>query len=538
MARAALRPDEVAIVAVRASRQSRELAEYYANARGIPKSQICLIECAPGEGLSRPLWETKVRPAIRRWLHEHQLDQQIRCLVTVWDVPLKIGLVDAAGPQVVALKEHLTTQHAARRQSALKLAAQIDQVLPAARPEQRTPLKPDAPHKELAALLEAAVRGAQERIHDEAQTDQAQASRASKELERLYLRAGGVASALRLMQGQLEGTKDPSIELVRGFELRRGEVAGVRLGLNAVAALPESVSRDRQFLGLLEQTDGVLGTLAWIEQQQELWQKNETWSSFDNELALVLWPDYPLLRWQNSALHHAFAHVDRESLPRTMIVARLEAPSFERAKQLVDTAIAIEREGLSGKFYIDCRGLPAEKTPGSAGDYDQNLRDLAALVKEHTRLEVVVENTGNLFQPGECPDAALYCGWYSLANYVDAFIWKPGAVAYHIASSEADTLRKPASNVWCKKLLEHGVCATVGPTFEPYLIAFPRPLEFYSLLLTGKLPLAEVYAYTLPHTSWVMVLVGDPLFNPFQNSPQLDVQHLPPPLRELIGDER
>src|SRR5262249_3984395 len=228
----------------------------------------------------------------------------------------------------------------------------------------------------------------------------------------------------------------------------------------------------------------------------------------------------------------------RESVPKTMIVARLEAPSFERARQLVDAAIAVEREGLSGKFYIDCRGLPAEMTPGSTGDYDQNLRDLAALVKEHTRVDVVVENTGNLFQPAECPDAALYCGWYSLANYVDAFTWKRGAVAYHIASSEADTLRKPASNVWCKKLLEPGACGTLGPTFEPYLVAFPKPLEFFSLLLTGKLALAEVYAYTLPHTSWVMVLVGDPLYNPFKNSPQLDVHDLPQALRELVSVER
>ena len=45
---------------------------------------------------------------------------------------------------------------------------------------------------------------------------------------------------------------------------------------------------------------------------------------------------------------------------------------------------------------------------------------------------------------GNDPDAALYCGWYSLAKYVDAFDWKPGAVAYHLASSEAHTLRGSA----------------------------------------------------------------------------------------------
>jgi hypothetical protein len=54
---------------------------------------------------------------------------------------------------------------------------------------------------------------------------------------------------------------------------------------------------------------------------------------------------------------------------------------------------------------------------------------------------------------------------------------------------------------------------------EPYLHSFPPPDEFFSLLLTGRLPLLEVYFRTIPNLSWRQVMVGDPLYNPFRERP-------------------
>src|SRR5262249_36281836 len=86
--------------------------------------------------------------------------------------------------------------------------------------------------------------------------------------------------------------------------------------------------------------------------------------------------------------------------------------------------------------------------------------------------------------------------------------------AYHIASSEAVSLRNPTSRLWCKCLLERGVAATLGPVAEPYTIGFPKPAEFFGLLVTGKYTLVECYAKTALLTSWMTVLVGDPLSTP------------------------
>ena len=129
-------------------------------------------------------------------------------------------------------------------------------------------------------------------------------------------------------------------------------------------------------------------------------------------------------------------------------------------------------------------------------------------------MPVEVEGSQKLFQPGDCPQAALYCGWYKLGRYVDAFEWQKGAVGYHIASSECVTLRG-SSQVWCKRMLEDGVAATLGPVGEPYVQAFPLPDLFFRVLSDGFWSLAETYMLTLPYLSWKMVLIGDPLYRPF-----------------------
>lgn len=42
----------------------------------------------------------------------------------------------------------------------------------------------------------------------------------------------------------------------------------------------------------------------------------------------------------------------------------------------------------------------------------------------------------------------------------DAFQWVRKAVGYQVASSECAILKKGASQVWCKRMLEEGVAAT------------------------------------------------------------------------------
>ncbi len=241
-------------------------------------------------------------------------------------------------------------------------------------------------------------------------------------------------------------------------------------------------------------------------------------AAVDSELSLVRYTDYPLPGWVANPLYRP------ASLPPTaevgrgiLLVSRLDGSSPAVVKRIVDDSLKVELSGLQGRAYFDARWPLADDGTELRGYalYDASLHHAAELTGRFSRLEVVLDQREDLFAPGTAPDAALYSGWYSLARYVPAFTWRPGAVAYHMASAECATLKEPRSEVWCKKILDNGGAATIGPVAEPFIQGFPLPEEFFSFLLDGHYSLVESYYYSLPYLSWQMILVGDPLYRPF-----------------------
>ncbi|MCE9525720.1 MAG: TIGR03790 family protein [Planctomycetales bacterium] len=244
----------------------------------------------------------------------------------------------------------------------------------------------------------------------------------------------------------------------------------------------------------------------------------------DSELMLLWWDKYELRGWVNNPLYWQIPENLRATAPKMLLTCRLDGPTPEIAKRLVDDAMEAEKEGLQGKVYVDARGIgydPKEDPGFGYGGYDQSMRDMAALLKDDAKLEVVLDDKGELFAKEACPDCSLYCGWYSHANFIDSCRFKTGAVAWHLASSEAVSLRQEGSKLWCKNLLEKGACATLGPVAEPFTIGFPKPAEFFGSLATGKYTLVESYGRTVMLTSWMGTLIGDPLYNPFGKKPAL-----------------
>lgn len=241
-------------------------------------------------------------------------------------------------------------------------------------------------------------------------------------------------------------------------------------------------------------------------------------ASVDSELALVREASYRLHGWIPNPLFAGFRiKAPAAPLQKVLLVSRLDGPSAEIVRRIIDDSLQAEKEGLTGTAYFDARWKePAPKGLNPYQVYDRALHNAARVVERSKRLTVVLDAQEGLFQPGEAPGAALYCGWYSLAKYVDAFTWARGAVGYHIASAECMTLKNTQSTVWCKKMLEHGAAATIGPVAEPYVNAFPVPDAFFGCLVEGRLSLAECYALALPSLSWQMVLIGDPLYRPFK----------------------
>lgn len=246
-------------------------------------------------------------------------------------------------------------------------------------------------------------------------------------------------------------------------------------------------------------------------------QRNDSVASVDSELSVIRIENPPVKGWIPNPWFLQFQkHKVKYEKSEVLMVARLDGPDFVTVKRVIDDSLAVEKTGLTGTAYFDARWPEPEVKNSLEGYalYDNAIHMAAKSVSKV--LPMVLNKEKELFQAGEAVDAALYCGWYSLGHYKDAFDWKRGAVAYHIASSECTTLKKEGSQVWCKRLLEDGVAATIGPVGEPYVQSFPFPQIFFSLLLDGDFTLVEAYYLSLPFVSWKMVLVGDPLYQPFK----------------------
>jgi uncharacterized protein (TIGR03790 family) len=280
-----------------------------------------------------------------------------------------------------------------------------------------------------------------------------------------------------------------------------------------------------------KQRDTLGSQYAPLQDRQRRLSYAESEACVDSELALLWWDNYDLNRWQANLNYFQVPDVVRWSKPPVLMVSRLDGPSAALAKNLVDQAVEIEAKGLVGRVYVDARGIkydPSKDAGFGYGAYDESLREMARLLQDNAKLPVTLDDKPELFAPGSCPECALYCGWYSLGNYVNCCRFVPGAVAYHIASAEAVSLRNTQSKLWCKCLLENGVAATLGPVAEPYTFGFPKPAEFFGFLLTGRYTLVECYSKTSLLNSWMTVLVGDPLYNPFAKTPKLTPEQVKP----------
>lgn len=389
----ALIPDEVVVIANTRANDSLSLAKYYMQQRNIPKENLVRIRTTGEESCSREEYQDTIAKPVKKAVQKLRGQKRIRCLVTMYGVPLKIRppLLDVDGEEEV----NLLQQEIKQKQEHLQTAQKLEQ------------------------------RGLTEAIES-------------------------------------------------------------------------------------------------LKLQVKLLQRTDTRAAVDSELALVLSGDYPQDSWLPNPYFLGFQR-QKTLLKRdqVLIVSRLDGPRPETVRRIIDDTIATEHQGLQGQACFDARWPPPTKEKELSGYalYDAAIHKAAERLATAGSLSVVQNQEGALFQPGECPSPALYCGWYSLGKYTDVFGWARGAVGYHIASSECVTLKQESSQVWCKRMLEEGAAVVIGPVYEPYVQAFPFPDIFFSKLTEGYLTVGETYLISLPFLSWQMVMVGDPLYLPFQPTP-------------------
>mgnify|MGYP000342024098 CR=1 FL=1 len=250
-------------------------------------------------------------------------------------------------------------------------------------------------------------------------------------------------------------------------------------------------------------------------------------ASVDGELALLLRRETPVKGFYPSPLFN-------NRLPGTvkdiLRVTRLDGPSEEAIIGMLDNALRGEQEGLKGRAYID-----EDTREGNYASGNMWIED-SGNVFQKLGFDLSADKVNGVF-PGDARFDApvLYAGWY--ANKVTGpftlpgFRFPPGAVAVHLHSFSARTMRRPDQG-WVGPFVARGVSATLGNVAEPYLNLTHQFSLFFAALASGW-NFGDAAYMALPGLSWQAVAVGDPLYRPFATGLPEQLEALGDPARIL-----
>ena len=243
-------------------------------------------------------------------------------------------------------------------------------------------------------------------------------------------------------------------------------------------------------------------------------------ASVDSELATLAIPTRQISGPGDNPYFKSFRPITAIEDSTQLLVCRLDGPTTAAVRQIIVDSIAVEKNGLWGRAYIDS----AHNTSGGMELGDKWLSE----VKEQLHkvgVPVVYDDLPAVFPDGyPMTDCALYYGWYTqnVAGPFNqpGFRFVPGAVAIHIHSFSASTLRDP--NVgWVGPLIARGAAASIGNVYEPFL-QITAHLDLFDDRLLHGFTLAESAYASLPALSWMAVVVGDPLYRPYATWLQID----------------
>lgn len=210
----------------------------------------------------------------------------------------------------------------------------------------------------------------------------------------------------------------------------------------------------------------------------------------------------------------SFHRITETNFPGLLLTGRLDAPTGSTVRQMILDSLAAEKYGLWGRCYLDGRGIVPGSGPTAAGD-----EWIAKIARDRAPyfLPTISDQRPETFSAAyPMRETAMYFGWYAqdMAGPFtrDDFRFIPGAVACHIHSFSATSLRDPV-HWWVGPLLNKGAAAVLGNVYEPFLTLTTHLDIFVDRLFDG-FTLAESAWAATPGLLWMNIVAGDPLYRP------------------------
>ena len=232
------------------------------------------------------------------------------------------------------------------------------------------------------------------------------------------------------------------------------------------------------------------------------------YACIDREIELLK-TEHDIDGWMASKVFKADRRLTKDD--GIYIVSRLDGPSPEAARGLVDLALYGEAYGIEGKALVDTRGLAG--SDGLAG-VDSDMKEIPGIFT-NAGVEFDHDDTPEVIDLATRPSLGHYWGWYTGNALVSKADWRfrPGAVGAHLHSFSATQLRR-SNQTWTGPLVHHGIAGTCGTVYEPLASGFPYGHIFFERFLNGH-TFGEAMTIATMFTSWMAVYVGDPLYQPY-----------------------
>lgn len=520
----ALEPAQVVVVVNKNQDESIALGRFYCSVRKVPEGNLVALSLPVVDDMTPQEYDALLVRPLRQALQDRKLIDTVRCILTMRGVPFRV-LDRPRDPNSLAMLEWYqaaSTRGTQRMDEDMRLMELVAQPAPA-----KVTMLGDLYDR--SQWFDAPTATTAPAAADAAAGERFWALAKNKLLEIHHLGAGPQATiahrqwlALIYDAFGLEGLAEavslsPSEDNPTRADLEsRGKEQATRI--KQLVNAPPNAKNLAELEVAFRTIRGAWGLNQQVTQQLATQNIAGSKAAIDSELALLFWGDYgydgPLTNPLHWGMQKNRAELEKAGGGRVLMVSRLDGPRIQHVMRMVLDSVAVEKTGLKGTFYID-----AGSSPNGTEEYNKHFTALADIIRR-TKIPYKIDNRPAVFEANECPDAALYVGWYSLQKYVPSFTWVKGAVGFHVASWEAVHLRDPNSREWVPQMIANHVAATIGATDEPFLHAFPFAEDFFALVVSGKVTVCEAYWRTVPHVSWRMMLIADPLYKPFAANPQ------------------
>ncbi len=381
----ALAPEDLLVVYNHNVPASKTVAQYYATKRGVPFSNLIGVFVPETEHMDWSTFESIMLPEIRLFVKRFQKAGKTPAILLVYGIPIRIQGKNTMSPNspftsvaVKKVKEY--------KGIVLQLIRQLNQLTKGKQPA--TSFNPQNGTK---SLLDTAQKSLLNAIKYLNTTNSDINERENKiKIASLIIRLAGTSPiAKRIIGISKKASKEVLAILKQDNLLKWNAILEEQLvEIQFRGILPEEAL---QIATTIRIVNGLIGELKFWEGQQKANLDKMTSASVDSELTLLLRNKYPLAKWLPNPhlINFNYLPIIKQIREKTIMVGRLDGPTPDLAKRLVDDAIAVEKTGLTGTLYIDARGMKGED---SYSLYDKHLRNLYKIIKEKSTFKKIFLN--------------------------------------------------------------------------------------------------------------------------------------------------